>query len=64
MKAKDTLITDEINKAAARMQNIKGEETKVFNAIDHIVHRESQQAAKDNRKPEFNSNAMIAEVRY
>ncbi|KAJ4989224.1 Cytochrome P450 1A1-like protein 1 [Stagonosporopsis vannaccii] len=62
VKTKDELIIDEINKAIGRMQDTKGEESKIFNAVDHMVRRESQQAAKDNRKPGFTSKAMIAEI--
>ncbi len=45
------------------MHNVNGEQGKVVNAVDHMVHREKQQAEKDHRKPLYHSKAMIAEVR-
>ena len=63
VKLKNNLIIDEISKAERRMHDINGEQGKVFNAVDHMLHRESQQAAKEGRKPQYYSKPMIAEVR-
>jgi hypothetical protein len=62
VKLKDDLIIGEIHKAERRLHDVNGEQGKVFNAIDHMLHREAQQAARDHRKPEFYSKPMIAEV--
>ncbi|KZM18545.1 uncharacterized protein EKO05_0002400 [Ascochyta rabiei] len=62
VKLKDQLIIDEINKAQRRMHDINGEQGKVFNAVDHMLYREKQQATKEGRKPQYYSKAMIAEI--
>ncbi|KAJ8114665.1 hypothetical protein OPT61_g3509 [Boeremia exigua] len=62
IKVKDDLILDEINKAIARVCNDNGEQSKIVNAVDHMVQRETQQAAKDHRAPQYRSKAMIAEI--
>ncbi|KAF2622802.1 cytochrome P450 [Macroventuria anomochaeta] len=62
VKLKNNLIIDEIRKAERRMHDINGEQGKVFNAVDHMLHRESQQAAKEGKKPQYYSKPMIAEI--
>ncbi|KAH6637941.1 cytochrome P450 [Boeremia exigua] len=62
IKVKDDLILDEVDQAVGRMHNINGDDGKVTNAIDHMVHRETQQAKRDNRKPMYHSKAMISEI--
>ncbi|KAJ4350773.1 hypothetical protein N0V95_004450 [Ascochyta clinopodiicola] len=59
---KNQLIMDEINKAERRMHDVNGEQGKVFNAVDHMLRREEQQATKEGRQPQFYSKAMIAEI--
>ncbi|KAJ4382968.1 hypothetical protein N0V86_002195 [Didymella sp. IMI 355093] len=62
VKLKDSLIINEIHKAERRMHDINGEQGKVFNAVDHMLHREAQQAAKEQRKSQFYSKPMITEI--
>ena len=62
VKLKDDLIIGEIHKAERRLHDVNGEQGKVFNAVDHVLNREAQQAARDHRKPQFYSKPMIAEV--
>ncbi|XPS93172.1 hypothetical protein M3J09_002540 [Ascochyta lentis] len=62
IKLKDQLIIDEIRKAEQRMHDTNGEQGKVFNALDHMLRREKQQAVKESRKPQYYSKAMIAEI--
>lgn len=63
IKVKDNLIINEIGKAERRMHDTNGEQNKMSNAVDHMLHREAEQAAKKGRKPQYYSRAMIAEVR-
>lgn len=44
------------------MHDVNGEQGKVFNAVDHMLHREAQQAAREHKEPQFYSKSMIAEV--
>ena len=44
------------------MHETNGEQGRVFNAMDHMLHREAQQAEKEGRKPQYYSKSMIAEV--
>ncbi|KAJ4337789.1 hypothetical protein N0V95_008231 [Ascochyta clinopodiicola] len=62
IKLKDNLIKDEIARAERRTHDTNSGKAKLFNAIDHMLHREAQQACKEGRKPQFYSNAMIAEI--
>lgn len=62
VETKNNLIIHEITKAEQRMRDINGEQGRVFNAVDHMLHREAQQADKEARSPEYYSKAMIAEV--
>jgi hypothetical protein len=62
VKTKNSLIIHEITKAKQRMHDVNGEQGRIFNAVDHMLHREAQQANKDARSPEYYSKAMIAEV--
>ena len=63
VKAKNSVIINEIRKAEQRPRDIKGEQGRIFNAVDHMLHREAQQADKEARGPEYYSKAMIAEVK-
>lgn len=45
------------------MRDVNSDQSKVFNAVDHMLHREAQQASKVGRRPRYYSKPMIAEVR-
>ena len=62
IKLKNDLIVGEIKKAENRMHAVDSEQGKVFNAVDHMLHREKQQASKEGRSTQYYSKPMIAEV--
>ncbi|KAI1385993.1 cytochrome P450 [Hypoxylon trugodes] len=56
---KDKLIHDEIEKALVRLQ---GEEGETRSAMDHIIQREINSAAKGGRTPSFHSRRVYDEL--
>jgi hypothetical protein len=64
MKLKNKFVTEEIAKAEARHKATQGKETKITNAMDHILRRENIAAEKLQRAPVYYSQALIDEVSF
>jgi hypothetical protein len=64
MKLKKKFVTEEIAKAEARHKANQGKETKITNAMDHILRRENMAAEKLQRAPIYYSQVMIDEVSF
>jgi hypothetical protein len=57
-------VTEEIEKAEARMKANQGKEAKITNAMDHILRRENIAAEKLNRAPVYYSKTLVSEVSF
>jgi hypothetical protein len=64
LKLKKQFVTEEIAKAEARIKASQGKETKITNAMDHILRRENIAAEKLQRAPIYYSKTMVDEVSF
>jgi hypothetical protein len=62
MKLKKKFVIEEISKAEERQKAHQGKETKITNAMDHILRRENMAAEKLQRAPIYYSQNLIDEV--
>jgi hypothetical protein len=62
MNLRKKFVTEEIAKAEERQKAHQGKETKITNAMDHILRRENAAAEKLQRAPIYYSRNMIDEV--
>jgi hypothetical protein len=62
MNTKKKFVKEEIAKAEARQKTNRGKETKITNAMDHILRRENMAAEKLQRAPIYYSQNLIDEV--
>jgi cytochrome P450 len=62
LATKKQFTNEEITKAEKRMKESEGKETKITNAVDHLLRREKMAAEKAQRPPQYHSNVMIDEV--
>lgn len=62
LRMKDRVMAEQITKAEKRMGGIKGDVSKMTNAVDYMLRREELGAEKLGRRPEFQGRVMAAEV--
>lgn len=61
-RVKDQMVHREVAKAEERMAQINGDMGKMSNAVDHMLRREKMAADRQNRKPGYHSEVMVAEA--
>jgi hypothetical protein len=62
LNLKTKFVTEEVAKAEARIKANQGKETKITNAMDHILRRENIAAEKLDRAPIYYSKTLVSEV--
>lgn len=63
-KMKDAVIQEEIRKAVVSQAQHEDDDTRLKNAIDLIVSRETRLAEKDGRQPDYYSRTLVDEVSF
>ncbi|KAH3973034.1 hypothetical protein HBH64_051440 [Parastagonospora nodorum] len=62
LRIKAQFTAREITKAEARMKASDGKETKITNAVDHVLRREKMAAEKQQRAPKYQSTIIKDEL--